>query len=74
MNNCESFNEVVERLLVDRSPATQARYLGIEEQRMLILAQRIRGSREQVPDRGFVEALDFRLWRHSLSPTRPVDD
>jgi hypothetical protein len=74
MNDCESFNEVVERLLVDRSPATQARYLGIEEQRMLILAQRIRGSREQRPDPGFMEALDFQLWCRSLSSTRSVDN
>jgi hypothetical protein len=74
MNDPERSNNVVETLLADRSPAAQARHLNVKEQRMLLLAQRLRGSREQGPDPAFAEALDFWLWRCGSSSTRPGSD
>jgi hypothetical protein len=61
MNAPERFSDVIETLLEDRSPAVQARCLNVKEQRMLLLAQRIRGSLAQWPDPTFVQALRLRL-------------
>jgi hypothetical protein len=66
MNAPERFNDVIETLLADRSPAVQVRCLNLKEQRMLLLAQRIRGNREQGPDPTFVQALRLRLLRRIL--------
>jgi hypothetical protein len=66
MNDPERFNDLVETLLADRSPAAQARDLNLEGQRMLLLAQRLRGSQGQGPDPIFVEA-PYPLLRRRLS-------
>jgi hypothetical protein len=60
MSHPERFNKVIETLLADRSPAPGAGGLDLTEQRMLLLAQRIRGSRGQGPDPSFVDALRAR--------------
>lgn len=74
MNVPDRFNDVAEVLLADRSPARQARHLGAEERRMLLMAQRIRGSQEKGPDLGFVEALRFRLKLAGSRSARAVVD
>jgi hypothetical protein len=74
MNDSERLNEGVETLLADRSPAAQARCLDLEEQRMLLLAQHIRGSREQEPNPRFAEALLLQLRHRVLSSTLSVGD
>jgi hypothetical protein len=74
MNGPERFNNVVETLLAERSPARQARCLGMREQRMLVLAQRIRGSRGRGPSPTFVQTLRLRLARLSKRPAPSVRD
>jgi hypothetical protein len=59
----EHFNQVVETLIAGQSPAAQVRSLGAREQRMVQLAQSIRGSLGQGPDPDFVAALHRRLAR-----------
>jgi hypothetical protein len=63
MNAPEGFSNVIETLLADRSPAVQARSLSVKQQRMLVLAQLVRGSRARGPDPTFVHALGLRLSR-----------
>ena len=74
MNRPGHFNNVVETLLADRAPAVQARCLSVKEQRMLLLAQRIRGSWTPGPDPTFVQALRLRLSRRVSRLTPPVRD
>ncbi|HCG03026.1 MAG TPA: hypothetical protein DEV93_21100 [Chloroflexi bacterium] len=57
MNAPEHFNELVEALLSDKSPARRARCLDLTEQRMLVVAQRLRGCRTVGPAPGFLETL-----------------
>jgi hypothetical protein len=74
MDGPERLNTVVETLLADRSPAAQARCLSAREQRMLLLAQRIRGSRERGPRPTFVTELRRRLVRPASRLTPSVRD
>jgi hypothetical protein len=70
----ERFNTAVATLLADRSPAPGAGGLDLTEQRMLLLAQRIRGSRGQGPDPSFVDVLRVRLRRRISLSTLSVRD
>jgi hypothetical protein len=67
MNGPDRFNSVVETLLADRSPAAQARCLGVTEQRMLLLAQRIRGSREHGYLPHIFKRVGSKFWDHPLA-------
>ena len=57
MSDPERFNRAIESLLSDHSPRREAAHLEGEEQAMLRMAQRLRGSRSQAPSRRFVERL-----------------
>jgi hypothetical protein len=75
MNDQERFNYLVEVLIDDRSPAMQAGRLDPAEQRMLLLAQRMCGSRGQEPSAEFLQTLRRRISTHRSSVTSltPVD-
>lgn len=67
MQDRERFNEAVETLLDDCSPARRAEYLNPKEQRILVLAQRLRGQWGQAPSLDFIQALRHRLGtRHAM--------
>lgn len=61
MNYSDQFDELIEALRDDRSPAVEAWRLASPEQIMLVLAQRIRGSQGQDPDPEFVRTLRDRV-------------
>lgn len=61
MSDIERFHEAVEKLLADRSPVGQLSALDAEEQRMLRLAQLLRGHTGQEPSTEFVAHLRARL-------------
>ncbi len=61
MTDAERFDEAVEMILADRSPKDQMQYLDATQQRMLILAQRIHGSKTRGPSPEFLEELRLRL-------------
>ncbi|HZU14022.1 MAG TPA: Rieske (2Fe-2S) protein [Chloroflexota bacterium] len=62
MNDPERLDRALEELLHDRSPRGVGESLDGEEQRMLRVAQLLRGSRPADPDGEFVEALHARLF------------
>jgi len=57
MSDVERFNDAVDALLANRSPGPIAGDLDAEEQRMLLMAQRIRGSQAPAPAPAFVARL-----------------
>jgi len=57
----DRLNEALEALLADHSPSGMAQELDTDEQKMLQMAQLLRGSRESRPDDQFVESLRSRL-------------
>ena len=61
MTAVERFSEVLDVLVADRSPVIRVRELSVQEQRMLVFAQRLRGSRQQGPDPLIVERLGLAL-------------
>jgi hypothetical protein len=68
----ESFNDLVEVLLADRSPARRVGRLPAVEQRMMWLAQRIRGTQTRSADSAFVQRLRTLLrYRSSISVSCP---
>lgn len=61
MSDLEGFHRALERLLADRSPVTDVAALAAEEERMLRLAQLLRGSVDQEPDPEFINRLRVHL-------------
>ena len=75
MSDSQRLDELLELLLRDQSPTLNARSLDPLEQRMLVLAQRIRGSQTQRPTPEFVRALHSRLRAADVVPsTSPWSD
>jgi nitrite reductase/ring-hydroxylating ferredoxin subunit len=62
MNDQGRFERAIEKLLTDRSPRSEVAGLSDEEQRMVRIAQLLRGSRRQVMDPEFTERLHARLF------------
>lgn len=62
MTHSEDFDRAIESLLEDRSPRADAARLDAEEQRMLRMAQLLRGSRGQESSPEFVERLHNSLF------------
>lgn len=61
MSDPDRLNKAIEALLADRSPADFAGDLDLEDQRMLRMAQLLRGSHTPVPDARLVTSLRARL-------------
>jgi len=57
MSKSKRFDRALEKLLADRSPRREASYLDREEQRLLRVAQLLRGSRGQAPSGEFIGRL-----------------
>lgn len=62
MSDSERLDRALEDLLAGRSPRAAAEALDSEEQRMLRVAQLLRGSRSAEPEPEFVESLHERLF------------
>ncbi|HEX8919537.1 MAG TPA: Rieske (2Fe-2S) protein [Chloroflexota bacterium] len=61
MTEFERFDEALDRLQADESPRAAAAEMSDEEQRMLQMAQLLRGSQGRAPEKAFVESLHDRL-------------
>jgi nitrite reductase/ring-hydroxylating ferredoxin subunit len=61
MNDLDRFERAIETLLADRSPKSVMVGLSAEEQRMVQMAQMLRGSHGQTMDPAFAERLRGRL-------------
>jgi nitrite reductase/ring-hydroxylating ferredoxin subunit len=61
MNDLDRFERAIEKLLADRSPRLEVAGLSEEEQRMVRMAQLLRGSRGGAMDPDFAERLHARL-------------
>jgi cytochrome b6-f complex iron-sulfur subunit len=61
MSDREQFDQALEKLLADQSPIQEVSGLNDEEQRMLRMAQLLRGSTDQGPRAEFVSRLHHRL-------------
>jgi len=70
MNDEERFEQAIGKLLADRSPRSEAAGLSPEEQRMVRMAQLLRGSRGQAMVPEFTERLHARLFSHQRRITR----
>lgn len=70
MSDTERFDRAIEDLLSDRSPRADARGLDPDEQRMLRMAQLLRGSRTQEPDPGFVARLHEEVFPEPVKVSR----
>jgi nitrite reductase/ring-hydroxylating ferredoxin subunit len=70
MSDSEQFDRAIEKLLADQSPRQEALSLDEEEQRMLRLAQLLRGSRSQTPSPEFVDRLRDRIMPGSRRVSR----
>jgi nitrite reductase/ring-hydroxylating ferredoxin subunit len=70
MTDEDRFERAIEKLLADRSPRSEAAGLSGDEQRMVRMAQLLRGSRggETAPE--FAARLQARLFRHRLVSRR----
>lgn len=66
----ERFERALEKVVADQSPREEVAGLGEEEQRMLRMAQLIRGSASQEPDPEFVERLHERVFPPPLRISR----
>jgi len=66
----DALDRAIEKLLADRSPRDEAASLDPEQQRMLRMAQLLRGSAPEEPDDDFVAGLHGRLIPASQRVTR----
>ncbi len=57
MSDSDQFDKAIEKLLADQSPRSELFGLDQDEQRMVQMAQLLRGSRDEGPAPGFVERL-----------------
>ncbi|HEX6510143.1 MAG TPA: Rieske 2Fe-2S domain-containing protein [Chloroflexota bacterium] len=62
MSGNEPFDEAIERILADESPRAEVSRLPDEEQRMLRMAQLLRGTQQQPMDPEFAEQLHERIF------------
>lgn len=70
MSDSERLNRALEDLISGRSPRDAAQDLDPDEQRMLRVAQLLRGSRSQEPEPEFVESLHERLFPQPYAVSR----
>lgn len=70
MSDIDRFDRAIEELLADRSPHADAERLDPEEQRMLRMAQMLRGSQSGEPDPEFVDRLHGELFPAPVKVSR----
>lgn len=70
MSDQERLDRALDELIAGRSPRSDAEALDPEEQRMLRVAQLLRGSRGEEPDEEFIESLHARLFPVPTRVTR----
>ena len=70
MSDSERFDRAIEKVLSARSPRREVSTLDPEEQRLVQMAQRLRGSQGQSPSPEFVDRLHARLFHQPRRVSR----